>query len=164
MEKLNISLAKEEQIDEIMSVYAFARGFMAQTGNPNQWGKTYPEKETLLEDVRNNRLYTVNSGGEIVGAFMFYVGIEPTYKIIRGAWQNDEEYGVIHRVASGGKVKGVFSALLDFCLTKTNHLRIDTHQDNVVMQSVLAKHGFTKCGIIYLANGDERIAYEKTVQ
>ena len=158
---LTVSLAKENQIEEILSVFVCARKFMAQTGNPNQWGKTYPEREILEEDIKNNRLYTVVSDGEIVGAFMFYVGVEPTYQVIRGAWLSNEEYGVIHRVASAGKAKGVFSALLDFCLKQTKHLRIDTHQDNVVMQKVLDKHGFTKCGIIYLANGDERIAYER---
>ena len=30
-----------------------------------------------------------------------------------------------------------------------------------IMQHNIEKHGFTYCGIIYLANGDERMAYQK---
>ena len=41
-------------------------------------------------------------------------------------------------------------------------IRIDTHKDNIPMQRALAKHGFIKCGIIHLANGDERIAFQKS--
>ena len=29
------------------------------------------------------------------------------------------------------------------------------------MQHILQKHGFRYCGIIYLLNGDERLAYQK---
>jgi hypothetical protein len=29
------------------------------------------------------------------------------------------------------------------------------------MQKSLAKNGFVRCGIIHLANGDERIAYQR---
>ena len=37
----------------------------------------------------------------------------------------------------------------------------DTHRDNTIMQHLITKHGFTYCGIILLANGDERLAYQK---
>ena len=47
-------------------------------------------------------------------------------------------------------------------LSKCPNLRIDTHQDNKVMQHVVEKHGFTRRGIIYIADGSPRIAYERT--
>ena len=53
------------------------------------------------------------------------------------------------------------AALLDFCFRRSPNLRIDTHRDNVIMQHLMQRHGFTRCGIIYLANGDERLAYQK---
>ena len=43
----------------------------------------------------------------------------------------------------------------------TPNLRADTHRDNRIMQHILQKHGFRYCGIIYLLNGDERLAYQK---
>ena len=41
------------------------------------------------------------------------------------------------------------------------NLRVDTHRDNRVMQHLLLQHGFTYCGIIHLASGDERLAYQR---
>ena len=51
--------------------------------------------------------------------------------------------------------------MLSFCLTHSDNIRIDTHRDNVIMRHLLEKHGFKYCGIIYLENGDERLAYQK---
>ena len=39
--------------------------------------------------------------------------------------------------------------------------RQDTHRDNHILQHILKKHGFQYCGIIYLLNGDERLAFQK---
>ena len=64
-------------------------------------------------------------------------------------------------VASDGQVHGFLRNVLDFCEPQTSHLRIDTHHANKIMQHVLEKNGFRKCGIIHLANGDPRLAYEK---
>uniref|UniRef100_UPI0022DEC11A GNAT family N-acetyltransferase n=1 Tax=Eggerthella sinensis TaxID=242230 RepID=UPI0022DEC11A len=46
-------------------------------------------------------------------------------------------------------------------------VRIDTHPGNAPMHSLLAKAGYTQCGIIYIAHAEEgtpeRIAYERLV-
>jgi RimJ/RimL family protein N-acetyltransferase len=63
-------------------------------------------------------------------------------------------------LASDGSKNGFFVRCVDFCRGRIDHLRIDTHRDNVVMQHLIDKNGFQRCGIIYLANGDPRIAYE----
>lgn len=42
-------------------------------------------------------------------------------------------------------------------------LRADTHADNKVMQHLLEKNGFVRCGNITLADGTSRIAYHCTV-
>lgn len=40
-------------------------------------------------------------------------------------------------------------------------IRVDTHRDNISMQKMLLKNGFKYCGIIYLKDGSERLAYDK---
>ena len=98
--------------------------------------------------------------GRIRGVFYFVIGPDPTYSVIEdGGWLSDEPYGTIHRIASDGS-GGLFSAVLKFCRSRIGHIRIDTHHDNRVMQHVVEKHGFSRRGIIFLANGDPRIAYE----
>ena len=50
---------------------------------------------------------------------------------------------------------------LSFCETKISNIRVDTHNDNKIMQYLLEKHGYQKCGIIYVKDGSPRIAYQK---
>ena len=156
-----IQIAKEEELPEILQIYAYAREFMAANGNPNQWGKINPPREMLEADIAVQKLYTVRNGDEICGVFFFDVGEDPTYrKIENGAWLSDAPYGTIHRIASKGR-GGVVAACVEFCLKKCNHLRIDTHRDNHIMQHVIEKAGFQRRGIIYIADGTPRIAYER---
>ena len=86
---------------------------------------------------------------------------EPTYDVIDGAWLTDGPYGVIHRIASYPEVHGIFSAIIDFASARYPHLRIDTHRDNRIMQHLIDMAGFTYCGVIWLEDGTERLAYER---
>lgn len=153
-------------LSRIMEIYAFAREFMAAHGNPNQWGPTnWPPQELILEDIRTGRCYVCEHEGRIAGVFYFDQGtdIEPTYKVIEsGEWTGDEEYGVVHRIASDGTVKGTGAFCINWAYEQCGHLRMDTHGDNLVMQNLLTKLGFRKCGIIYVVEDDyPRYAYEK---
>ena len=51
-------------------------------------------------------------------------------------------------------------ACIDFCTQTISNIRIDTHENNKTMQNALERIGFVRCGIIYLPNGDPRIAYQ----
>ena len=42
-----IRLAVPEDFTSIMSIYAYARSFMQETGNPNQWGNHFPPEELI---------------------------------------------------------------------------------------------------------------------
>lgn len=155
-----IRRAVGEDLPRILEIYAFARDFMEKTGNPNQWKKTNPPRETLEADIQAGNLYVVEYGG-VHGVFAYFTEPDPTYSYIEdGAWLVESPYGTIHRIAGDGS-GGVFAAALDFAIRQNPHVRIDTHADNKVMQHILQKHGFQRCGIIYLANGEPRIAFEK---
>ena len=78
----------------------------------------------------------------------------------QGSWMVDTEYAAVHRVASDGTVRNVLEKIMDYCKAQIPHLRIDTHEDNKVMQHVLEKYGFVRCGIVYVPDGSPRIAYE----
>ena len=107
--------------------------------------------------------FVILDRGRIVGYFAFLPSPDPTYSTIyQGEWLDDTlPYHVIHRIASLPEAHHIFASILDFCFALDSNLRIDTHRDNSIMQHVLSKHGFSYCGIIYLANGDERLAYQK---
>ena len=71
--------------------------------------------------------------GRIVGTFVLREGADPAYaKLYSGRWLS-------HAVAYARK--------------RHQHLRIDTHRDNAVMQKAINKAGFVYCGIIHCRDG-----------
>lgn len=134
---------------------------MRLTGNPNQWKDSRPDPELLKEDIDIGQLYVLEEAGVLHGVFALIPGEDPTYSYIEGSWLNNEPYAAIHRIASAGLRKGVFADCVGWCGTLYENLRIDTHHDNKIMQHLLEKHGFIRCGIIYLKNGEPRIAYQR---
>ena len=155
-----IRRANKEDIKFIMRIYEAAKKKMRADGNLHQWSDKYPDEETLLNDIARGELYIAHDGNEIYGVFMLSFSGEDTYKVIQGAWFNDEPYAVIHRIASFGKGKNLLKDVIDFAFEKTNNIRIDTHEDNNIMHTLLKKLGFIYTGIIHLKNGDERRAYQ----
>lgn len=145
------------------SIYAGARSFMSENGNPDQWAGGYPRRDLLEQDISLGRSYVCEDGGEIVATFVFALGEDPTYaKIYDGAWKNSAPYGVVHRIAAARRSRGVAGFCLDWCYGRCGNIRIDTHRANLPMQRALRKYGYEYCGVIYLADGSERIAFQKT--
>lgn len=161
MKELQLRKTTVADLPRLQEIYEIARRFMVSTGNPNQWTDSYPVDELLLDDIRQGDSFVWLCDGQIVGTFVLRSGADPTYaKIYDGAWLNDEPYATIHRIASAGEVKGLFAKTIEYALTQFDHLRIDTHRDNRVMQHVIGKAGFTYCGIIYCWEDAERLAYQ----
>lgn len=156
---MNVIKATLQDLESILPVYERAREYMRRTGNPNQWKTTNPTLEMITEDIENGNLYLLISENGIEAVFAFIKGADPTYNVIDGAWLNDKPYCAVHRVASAGKSRGVLKLCMDYCLQFTSEIRIDTHEDNKIMQHSLEKLGFKRCGIIKLLNGEPRIAY-----
>ena len=155
--------AKPSDLTEIMQVMEAAKKIMRSSGNVHQWGEGYPSEAVITSDMEKHGGFVVEEAGRIVGYFAFLPSPEPTYsKIYQGSWLDDTlPYHVIHRIASYPDAHGIFSDIMDFCFSHDANIRIDTHKDNHIMQHNIGKHGFAYCGIIYLASGDERLAYQK---
>ena len=163
-----IRKASDQDLDRIMEIYAFARQFMAEHGNPDQWGPTnWPPEELIRRDIREKKSYVcINDEGRVAGVFFFDYGkdIEPAYRVITdGEWIGEDTYGTVHRIASDGSQKGIGSFCVNWAFEQCGHIRMDTHGDNYVMQGMLRKLGFVHCGTIYVEEDSfPRLAYEKT--
>ena len=160
---MDIRLAKINELDSILKIYDEAIAFMRAHGNNKQWVNGYPSRELLTQDIKDKHLYVVTTEKEIVAVFSYVIGIDSTYIEIDGKWLNDEEYGVVHRIAYNGKEKGIAHLVFDWALNKCPNLRIDTHEVNIPMRTLLIKEGFKECGIITIADGTLRIAYHKVI-
>jgi len=150
-----------EDLDEVMKIYAYGRKIMRQSGNLEQWGNNHPAEDIIAADIMAEASYVLIKGYEIQAVFYFNIEEEPTYSKIRGNWLNYGPYGVIHRIARGEDARGAGAFCLDWCFNQYPNLKIDTHKDNKPMLRLLEKQGFKYCGIIWLKNGDERMAFQK---
>ncbi|MDR3259869.1 MAG: GNAT family N-acetyltransferase [Fusobacteriaceae bacterium] len=161
---MEIRKTRYSDLPILLEIYSISRKFMADSGNPNQWINGYPTIELLTRDIDNGFSYVSIIDDQIVGTFCFIEGIEPTYSVIKGGnWLNDLPYGVVHRITTTAKNRGIASLCLDWCLKKCKNLRIDTHRDNIPMQKTLEKNGYIYCGIIKWEDGSERIAFQKVI-
>jgi RimJ/RimL family protein N-acetyltransferase len=158
-----IRLANEADVNAAEEIYKSARKFMAESGNPNQWSGEYPNGYDVLEGIKKATSYVCEDNGEVVATFHFEANADdPTYhKIYEGEWKNDLPYGVIHRIAVKYHGRGIVDFCFGECFKIISNLKIDTHEDNIPMKRCLERNGFEYCGIIYLANGESRVAYQK---
>lgn len=153
----------DTDLNEVLHLFANARKFMEENGNKTQWVNGYPQKSVLEKDILKGHSYVCIDQEKIVGTFYFAIENDPTYsKIDQGSWLNDAPYGVVHRITTDRSTKGIGAFCINWCLSQWDNIRVDTHENNVPMDRLLQKCGFSKCGIIYIANGDERIAYHFT--
>ena len=155
--------ARPSDMSAIMQVMEAAKKIMRSSGNMYQWGEGYPSEAVILSDMEKNGGFVVEEDSKVVAYFAFLPSPEPTYDhIYGGRWLDDvQPYHVIHRIASTPESHGVLDALLDYCESIAQNIRIDTHEANVIMRKGLEKHGYRYCGIIHLLNGDERMAFQK---
>ena len=155
-----IRKAEKDDLGRIKEVYAKARQFMRDHGNYSQWEKGDAPELLLEDDIKLGQLYVLEDES-IHAVFAFIIGEDPVYRVIEnGSWQSDSEYGAVHRVASDDTVRNVLTMVMDYCKQQIGHLRIDTHEDNIIMRHVIEKCGFTRQGIIHVSDGSPRIAYE----
>ncbi len=159
---LRIVKSSSKDIKRLMEIYEAAIKFMRKCGNMHQWGNGYPSEEIILNDIKNGVSFSViDDNNNIVGVFSMIPGEDPTYKVIDGEWVDDElPYVTIHRIASDGSHKGVAKAAFNFAKRASDSVRIDTHEDNVVMRELVINNGFKYCGVIRLTSGDPRLAYQ----
>ncbi len=158
-----IRLTKPEELDKVMEIYARAREFMREQGNPTQWGSTEPKRERVAQDIAESHSFVCCEGEELLGVFSFEAEADdPTYhEIWDGNWPETDSYGVLHRIAVGTPGRGVAGFCLDWCWARCRQLRADTHADNLPMQRAMIKNGFARCGMIKTYNGTDRIAFAR---
>ena len=162
MKSLQIRPSSPNDIDKIMSMFDNSRRLMRASGNVNQWINGYPSRELIYNDIHNGHSFIVSDEDNIVGTFAFIIGRDPTYEHIDGiGWDDDTHpYGTIHRMAKAADGHGIFASSINWCRSQITSLRIDTHADNAEMKHLIAKHGFAYKGIIHIADGSPRLAYQ----
>ena len=159
-----------EDINNVMNIINKAKEYFRKN-RIDQWQNGYPNSDTIHTDIKNNSSYILESENKILATAMVSFEEDKTYKnIYNGEWLNNGDYAVIHRIAvsENSKGNGIASTIIkkveNLCKeNKVKSIKVDTHKDNISMQKLLRKNDFKYCGIIYLEDGSERIAFEKLI-
>lgn len=160
---MKLRKAREADIPQIMAIIDEAKSYL-KSQNIDQWQDGYPNATVIENDINLERSFVLDDENKVIATAMLEQGIDPTYIEIDGAWLNDDDYLVVHRIAVATSLKGQGIAKI-FLDKVINHLdpksiRMDTHKDNLSMQRFLKKYGFQYCGVIYLSNKEPRLAYQ----
>ena len=163
-----IEKAELTDLSEIVAVIESARAYLKAQGI-DQWQKSaYPAISDIRTDIENDVAYVLKVAGKVAAYGAVIAGFDPAYDLIQGAWRNDNhDYVTVHRMAVSTAFRGqalgqrfltsvfeTFSTYQDF--------RVDTHPDNQIMQHILAKLGFEKCGVVMFEGA--RWAYQKVLE
>lgn len=160
--------AVETDANCILNIIKQAQYYFKEQGI-NQWQDNYPNFETVKNDIKSKNGYVLLKGNDVIGTVVVIFDGDKNYEyIVSGGWISNDEYAVIHRIAVDVSYKGlglsslIIKNIVGICLDKGIHsIKVDTHRENISMQRLLKKNGFQYCGIIYLENKSERMAFEK---
>ncbi len=158
----------KEELDIAVSILEMAKKHLKEQGI-DQWQDGYPDRARVLKDIEEGKGYFAVNADMVWGYLYISFDGEPSYRTIDGAWEGDELYVVVHRIAFSDDARGkggsgrVFRLVEEMSAKRGVHyFRIDTHADNKKMQHVLTKYGFTFRGTVRIDCGT-RLAFEKKI-
>lgn len=156
-------------IDTISQIILAASQRLGRAG-VDQWQRGYPNRGSVEADVEAQvgRVVVADNGEIVAYGALIYTGESAYDDLTGGEWLTDGEYAVIHRLCVAEKFVGQgFSR--EFMLSAEAEaacyvpaMRIDTHPDNMIMQSLIRSLGYTYCGDVVIES--RRLAYEKLLR
>lgn len=169
---MEFKIATKKNVDDIMHIIKKSQDYLKSQG-VDQWQDGYPNNITINNDIDNYNSYIILRNNVIFGIAVVIEGPDNTYESIHnGSWVTDDcsKYMVIHRMAVNPEFhgQGIGSKMIKHVeeISKRkgkNSIKIDTHKENIPMQKLLIKNEFKYCGMIYLEDGNERMAFEKVL-
>ncbi len=135
----------------------------------DQWQRGNPDEKLLIRQISSGKSYVLEKNGEILAYAFLSDEEEKTYEPIKNKMKG-ENYFVIHTfcVDTDHRGEGLASIFFDEIIKKAKKrgkdcLRIDTHEDNFRMRSLISKMNFSYVGEIFIDDSGvfiKRFAYE----
>ena len=177
---LRFRQGRADEAEGIWNVLQDGRRYLAEHGI-DQWQNVFPMISDVQRDITlgHNWVLTLRyysheetkTKEAIIGTLVLFFDEDPTHaSIYEGQWLHNDPAGTIHRVAIDSEYRGkqfahmLFIEAYQLCMWHgIQHLRIDTHEGNKPMRSLVEHQGFSYRGKIITLGGEERLAFEKTI-
>lgn len=181
---MKMRYATTADIEQILAITDSARRFQRQCGF-RQWEDGYPAYENIAADIAAQGAYIFENEGssakaaditiegsniverENIVAYAYLTEGDAEYDSLSRIWHYPGPYGVIHRLAIAPNFRGQGLAAQILAMSEAHlaaqgirAMRIDTGQDNIVMQRILSRADYTCRGLHHFSWGP-RLAYEK---
>lgn len=160
--------ATADDVDAVAKILDDARAFMRSLGNP-QWQDGFPGRDFISGKIADGLMYKLMCGDEIAAVFSV-LDYDGDYDVIDGKWLTEDNYFVLHTVAVAAEYRGkgcaryIFAHARDMAKERGKaSVRMDTHEKNVPMRTLVTSLGFTYCGTLRVRDGKPRVGYEKLV-
>ena len=165
-----IRKAKNTDLDNIMKMYKSCVAGMLKNGI-DQWDDTYPDTETIAQDLETQTYYVTEEKGEIIGGINIDQNQDPTYLDIN--WKDaSNQFLVVHRLAVkeenwGDKVGKALMIFAEETILEDGlkSIRLDTYSGNRKAMEFYRRLGYSELGTIDLKpNKDKYHCFEKIIK
>ncbi len=142
---MELRLGNKEDIEVILEIL---KEVVKNNNKYTKWRDEYPNREIVNNDIENKELYVIVKENNIIGAVTLNEVEDSNYSNIK--WTNNGKAIVVHRLfisfkeSGKGYGKEIINKIievakeLNYC-----HIRLDTHEDNIVAQGLYKRSGFT---------------------
>lgn len=165
---MEFRLAEEADVLEILTIFTQTKAYFREK-KIEQWQGDYPGIPEIRQDIALKQCYVAVEKELILGVIVLSLNPEVSYdSLIGGAWNSQEAYTVIHRLAINNDYQGRGTSLKLLAYVEELTLahgrqviRTDTHESNDGMRYILTKTGYRNTGRLFLEDGSPRIGYDK---
>lgn len=166
---MTIRKAYKEDLIKIMKMYESCVAGMIKNGI-DQWDDTYPDTQTIAQDLENQTYYVAEDKEVIVGGINIDKNQDLTYLDVN--WEDtSSEFLVVHRLAVKEEFwnKKIGKNLMLFTEKMAikrglKSIRLDTYSENLKAMDFYIKLGYRKLGAINLKpNKNEYYCFEKII-
>jgi len=155
-----------EELDVLHGIIKDATRHMDKQGIP-QWDEVYPDKAILTKDIELQKMYVIESDGQVAGIIAINEEQSPEYAAIE--WAYPGRALVVHRltIAPIYQRRGMAMQLMDFAEETAASqgykcVRLDAFMRNPAAVTLYENRGYRKAGIVRFRKG-EFYCFEKAI-
>ncbi len=167
---MKIRKAQTSDLENIMKMYKSCVAGMIKIGI-DQWDDTYPDTETIAQDLENQTYYVAEEEKKIIGGINIDQNQDPTYLDIN--WQDaSNQFLVVHRLGVkeenwGDRIGKALMIFTEELVMKKDlkSIRLDTYSGNPKAMAFYIRLGYRELGVVNLKPyKNEYYCFEKIIQ